>query len=295
MRKFMTSTLGAILVLAVFTGTADAANFTNTSFGISIDVDDALSKQPLLRDIQYFKSQDSSGSLMIKRIHDLSIIDFLDELRDVGYRDYRDHVILDRAGEPIEANIESGRGLLIPVRGQIRGQPITGVVGAYSGHDGQGFLVIGTAKPQYWATWEPRMQTMFNSVRFAEVDRKAMVKEWEDRLKGKKLQFKRANVTGNAPAGMLYGGATHRDYHLCSDGTVMRKSGSVGRVAGPNMTVYGRSMNQGRGTWQVIVSRGLPHLIVRDGPEQELMLEDDGDNFLLNGKPYVITASDLCK
>ncbi len=295
MRKFMTSTLGAILVLAVITGTAGAANFTDTSFGISIDVDDALSKQPLLRDIQYFKSQDSSGSLMIKRIHDLTIVDLLEELRDVGYRDMRDSIILGMTGEPIEANIESGRGLLIPVRGRIRGQQITGVVGAYSGHDGQGFLVIGTAKPEYWAAWEPRMQTMFNSVRFVEVDRKAMVEEWENRLKGKMLQYKRANVTGNAPAGMIYGGAARRDYHLCSDGTVMRKSGSVAQATGQNITVYGSSMNRSRGTWHVIVSAGVPKLIVRDGPEQKLTLENEGNNFLLSGKPYIITASDLCK
>ena len=295
MRKFMISTLGAILVLAGIAGSADAANFTNPVFGISIDVDDELSKQPQLRDIQYFNSKDRSGSLMIKRIHDLTIVDFLEELRDVGYREMRDGIDLLMAGEPMEASIESGRGLLIPVRGRVRGQPITGVVGAYSGHDGQGFLVIGTAKPQYWATWEPRMQTMFNSVRFAEVDRKAMVEEWENRIKGKKLQFKQANVTSKPAAGMMYGGAAHRDYHLCSDGTVMRKSGSVGQVAGPNVTVYGRSMNQGRGTWRVIVSAGAPNLIVRDGPEQELMLEGEDDNFLLDGKPYVITDSDLCE
>ena len=80
MRKFMTFTLGAILAFAGTAGTADAANFTDISFGISIDVDDTLSRQPPLLDIQYFKSQDSSGSLMIKRIHDLTIIDFLEEL-----------------------------------------------------------------------------------------------------------------------------------------------------------------------------------------------------------------------
>ena len=298
MRKFMTSTLGAILVLAVLviiTRTADAANFTDASFGISIDVDDALSKQPLLRDIQYFKSQDKSGSLMIKRIHDLTIVDFLEELRNVGYRDMRDGIVMGMTGEPIEADIESGRGLLIPVRGRIRGQQITGVVGAYSGHDGQGFLVIGSAKPEYWATWEPRMKTMFNSVRFVEIERKTMVEDWENLLNGKKLQYKRANVTSNTAGGMFYGGAAHRDYHLCSDGTVMRKSGTVGKAEGQNMTVYSRSMNRSRGTWHVIVSAGAPYLIVRDGPEQELKLEYEGDNFLLNGKPYVITTSDLCK
>jgi hypothetical protein len=295
MRKFMTSTLGAILALAGIAGTADAANFTDPAFGISIDVDDALSQQPLLRDIQYFKAQDGSGSLMIKRIHDLAIVDFLQEMRDVGYREYRDQVILGMTGEPIDAMIESGRGLLIPVRGRIRGQQITGVVGAYSGHDGQGFLVIGTARPQYWATWEPRMKTMFESVRFAEIDRKAIGEEWENRLKGKKLEHKRADVTRTAPAGMVYGGAAHRDYHLCSDGTVMRKSASVGQAAGPNVTVQSRSVNRGRGTWHVIVSQGSPYLIVRDGPEQELMLEEAGDTFLLNGKPYVITDSELCK
>jgi hypothetical protein len=45
----------------------------------------------------------------------------------------------------------------------------------------------------------------------------------------------------------------------------------------------------------VIVSAGAPNLIVRDGPEQELMLEGEDDNFLLDGKPYVITDSDLCE
>jgi len=295
MRKFLTSILGAILALAGIAGTADAANFRDISFGISIDIDNALSKQPRLRDIQYFKSQDSSGSLMIKRIHDLTIVDFLEELRDVGYHDTRDSVILGMTGEPIEANIESGRGLLIPVRGRIRGQRIAGVVGAYSGHDGQGFLVIGTAKPEYWAAWEPRMKTMFESVRFVEIDRKTMVEDWQKLLKGKKLQYKRANVTGTPQAGQFFGAAEHRDYHLCSDGTVMRKSGSVGQAVGQNMRVYGQSMNRSRGTWHVIVSQGAPYLIVRDGPEQELMLEHEGETFLLNGKPYIITDSELCR
>ena len=295
MCKFMTSTLGTILVLAVITGTANAANFTDPSFGISIDVDDALTKQPLLRDIQYFKAQDRSGSLMIKRIFDLSVVDFLEELRDVGYINFRDGVELLINGEPIDANIEAGRGLLVPVRGRIRGQPIRGVVGAYSGHNAQGFLVIATAKPEHWATWEPRIKTMFDSVRFVVIDRKAMVEDWENRIKGKKLQYKRANVAGAPPPGPVVGGAAHRDYHLCSDGTVMRKSASVSRVAGPNITYSGRSMNRSRGTWRVIVSQGTPYLLVRDGDEQELMLEGEGDNFLLNGKPYVITASDLCK
>jgi hypothetical protein len=95
---------------------------------------------------------------------------------------------------------------------------------------------------------------------------------------------------------MVYrGGAINQDYHLCSDGTVMRKSAAVGEVAGQNMMIYGRSMNQGRGTWHVTVSRGEPFLVVRDGPEQGLRLEYDNNSFLLDGKPYVITASDQCK
>lgn len=295
MRKSMISTLGAILVLAVITGTADAANFTDTSFGISIDVDDALSKQPLLRDIQYFNSKDRSASLMIKRIHDLTITDFVEELRDVGYLDNHDGVDLLINGEPIEADIKSGRGLLIPVRGRIRGQLIRGVIGAYSGNDGQGFLVIGTAKPEYWASWEPRMKAMFNSVRFVEVDREAMVKEWENRLKGKKLQYKYANATGNAAGGVSYDDPAHRDYNLCSDGSVMHKPVAAGQAPAQNIPVYDYGMNLGSGTWHVIVSEGAPFLIVRDGPEHELKLEDEHDNFLLNGKPYVITDSELCK
>jgi hypothetical protein len=293
MRKFMTSTLGTILALAGIA--ANAANFTSTSFGISIDVDDALSKQPQLRDIQYFKSEDKSGSLMIKQIHDLSVVEFLQELRDVGYRNMRDGVTLGLSGEPIEAVIESGRGLLIPVRGMIRGTQIRGVVGAYSGHQGQGFLVIGTAQPQHWTTWEPRMKAMFESVRFVEIDRGAIFKEWDNRLKGKKLEHKQAKVTRSTTGVPFYGGAVHKDYHLCSDGSLRRKSGSVGQAAGQNVMVYGQSMNQSQGTWHVIVSEGAPYLIVRDGREQKLKLEFEGDNFLLNGKPYTISATDLCK
>lgn len=300
MHKFLTSTLGAILALAVITATAHAANFTDTSFGISIDVDDALSKQPVWRDIQYFTSQDKSASLMIKRIYDLSIVEFLEELRSVGYRNMRDRVILGMTGEPVEIDIESGRGLLIPVRGRIRGQQITGVVGAFSGHDGQGFLVIGNAKPQYWDAWDARMKTMLNSVRFVEIDRAAMVRAWEDHLSGKKLQSNLGRGTPAVAPGASPGGAPHGDYYLCSDGTVLRQPGPVGQVPvgqvpGQNVGVQSPGMNQGRGTWHVIVSEGAPYLIVRDGREQKLMLEYEAEDFLLNGKRYIITANNLCR
>ncbi len=289
MRRYMTSTLGAILVLAVVTFTANAANFTNTFFGISIDVDDALTKQPLLRDIQYFKSEDRSASLMIKRIFDLSVTEFVAEMRDVGYRNMRDHVVLGMAGEPIEADIESGRGLLIPVTGRIRGHQVRGVLGAYSGHDGQGFLVIGTARPQSMAAWDARMKAIFDSVRFVEIDSKAMVSEWETWLMGKKLQHQRPKMPRPAAGG------PQRDYYLCSDGTVMRKPAPARQVAGPNMGAQNQRMNQGRGTWQVTASKGTPYLMIRDGREQRLMLEVEGSNLLLNGERYISAANDLCQ
>jgi hypothetical protein len=342
MRKFMTSTLGAILVLVGIAGAANAANFTDTSLGISIDVDNTLKKQPLMRDIQSFVADDMTGSLVIKPVFDLTLIDFLDELSQGGYRDSRHDLILRIFGEPVEADIKAGRGLLIPVRGQIRGQQIRGVIGAYSAHDGHGFLVIGTTKPEDWPAWEQRMKTMFASVSFVEVDHKAMVKKWQNRLKGKKLEYKQAKVSTNAPAGampgaipgaappgpmpgtlpgaipgavppgpmpgtmpgampgvappgMFYGGERQQDYHLCSNGTMLRESASVGEVTGQNVTLYGRGMNRDRGTWRVTVSRNEPFLVVRDGAEQGLSLEVDGDTFLLDGKPYSITASDKCK
>ncbi len=290
MRTFMTSTLGAILVLAGITGTAGAANFTDNSFGISIDVDDAMSKLPQMRDVHNFTTQDKSAALMIKRIHDLSITDFVEHLHSVGYRDTRDGVILGMTDEPSEAKIESGRGLLIPVRGRISKHKVKGVIGAYSGHDGQGFLVIATAKPENWAAWNPRMNTMFSSVRFVKVDRAAMIKDWENRLKGKKLQSGQARVARGARQT-----SPHGDYYLCSDGTAIHKSGPVGRAPRQNMTVYNRGRDQRRGTWFVIVSKGTPYLIVRDDREQKLMLEDEGDNFMLHGKRYIITANNLCK
>ena len=270
--KFMTFILGAILGLAGIAGSADAANFTDTSFGISIDIDDALPKQPLVRDIQPFVSQDNLVSLVIRRAYDLRI-----------------------SGEPFEAKIESGRGLLIPVQGQVGGQPLNGIIGAYSGHSGHGFIIIGTARTDYWPAWKQRMQAMFESVKFVEVDTNAMVKQWQDQLKGKKLQYQQAN-TGYASAGMVYyGGAMQQDYHLCSDGTSIRKSAAAGQAAGQNMVVYGQGTNQSRGTWLVAVQKGEPFLVVRDGPEQGFKLEYEGDTFLLDSRPYTITASELCK
>lgn len=296
MRKFMTSTIAAVFTLAGIAGTAEAANFTDTSFGISIDIDDALSKQPLMRDTQAFVSHEKYVSLVIRRAYDLSITDFVDELRHVGYRDSRDQVNLRINGDPIEARIESGRGLLIPVRGQIRGMPLRGIIGAYSGHSGQGFLIIGTTKPESWPEWDKRMKAMFESVKFVKVDQKEMVREWQDRLKGKKLQFKQTNTTGYAPPGMVYyGSSMEQDYDLCSNGTFMRKSASAGQVAGQNMMLYGQGMNQGSGTWHVDLSKGEPYLVMRDASEHGFKLEYDGDTFLLDSKPYTITASDQCK
>ena len=274
-----------LLVLAGIAGTADAAKFTDTSIGISIDVDDTLSKQPRLRNIQYFNSEDRSGSLMIKQVHDLSIVNFLGELRAVGYHDRPNGIDLGITGKPNEAEIESGRGLLIPVKGLVRGQPIRGVVGAYSGHSGQGFLVIGTAKPEHWATWKPRMKTMFESVRLVKVDHESTIKAWEQRLRDKKLEHKHTNI----------GGPPQLEYHLCSNGTVVRETAVAGQTPEPTMPGYGDNAQQKRGMWRVIVSSGAPYLIVRDRREHELMLEDGDETFLLNGNPYTITASDLCQ
>ena len=95
--------------------------------------------------------------------------------------------------------------------------------------------------------------------------------------------------------GMIYGGEVNEDYHLCSNGTMMRKSASTGQVASQNMTIYGRGTNRERGRWHVEVSMGEPFLVMSDGGEKGFRLELDNDKFLLDGKPYTITASNQCK
>jgi hypothetical protein len=147
------------------------------------------------------------------------------------------------------------------------------------------------------------MQKMFESIKFVKIDRQAMVNKWKGLLKGKKLEYKRENVATTTPPGappgmpgMYYGGGeVQQDFDLCSDGTLMRKSASVGQVTGQNMMVYGSGMNQQRGSWNVTVMNDEPFLVVREGAEQGFKLEQDGKNLLLNGKPYTITASDQCK
>jgi hypothetical protein len=45
----------------------------------------------------------------------------------------------------------------------------------------------------------------------------------------------------------------------------------------------------------VDVTMGEPFLLLRDGPVQGFRLEVDGDNLMLDGKPYIVTVSDQCK
>ena len=157
MHKSITMVLGTLFILVGFYGTASAAKFTDTSFGISMYIDNDLVKQPRVRELQFFSAPDMSGLVLIKRYYDLSVTDFMRELKDTGYRSNRDGIFFDMAGEPREADIRSGLGAVVPVDGQVTGQRVRGYLGVFSGYEGQGFMVVATAKPEHWESWLPRL------------------------------------------------------------------------------------------------------------------------------------------
>ena len=48
--------------------------------------------------------------------------------------------------------------------------------------------------------------------------------------------------------------------------------------------------------WSIEPIRGKPTLVIRNGPlPQEFVLEMEGDQLLVNGKPYSISENTLCQ
>ena len=69
-----------VLGIGCFSGTGFAANFTDRSIGISIDLDDEFVRKPDWRGYRVFRSTDNAASVYIKPVYDLSLYDLREDL-----------------------------------------------------------------------------------------------------------------------------------------------------------------------------------------------------------------------
>jgi hypothetical protein len=309
MRRFI-STLsiiawGIALNLGCFVGNSLAANFSDKSIGISIDLDDALVEQKQWHGYTVFSTADNSASVMIKPEYDLNMYDLRQSLKGVtrngkarGGSWRGDDINLNVTDTEKSAQVSSGSGFLVPVKGRVSGYKVKGVLGAYSGYGDQSFVVIGVARPDYWNEWKQRTRVMFESVRFIEVDYSEMITNWEQRLVGKSLVPQNPVTLGNL---------VPKPINLCSNGTVVdEKPENTQPAPTPTqqpvwngyawVTVPVAPMPRPPARWAIDPIRGKPTLVIRHGPRpQEFRLEMEGDQLLVNGKPYNITENTLCQ
>ncbi len=296
MRRSISTLFGIVLGLGCFVGIGNAANFSDQSIGISIDLADGLVEQPQHHRTRFFTTPDNSAAVFIKPVHDLSLYDLRKELEDDGWRG--DGIALTVIDKERSAKVQNGRGILVQVKGDIGERKINGVFGAFTGYDGQNFVVLGAARPDYWNEWSQRIKAMFESIRFIRIDYTEMIRNWQYRIAGKSL------VPQNPVA---RGRMVPKPINLCSNGTVAteRPTSTQPAATAPQQRVWNGQawvsvpaapMQRPPLRWQITPVRGTPTLVIGAGQRpQEFKLEMEGDQLFVNEKPYNITENTLCQ
>ena len=297
MRRFISTLSGIVLGLGCFVGIGNAANFSDKSIGISIDLDDELVEQSQWRGYRVFSTADNSASVFIKPVHDLRLYDLKEDLKAGGFDDVGS-IDLVVTGTEKSAQVSQGSSVLVPVKGRIGEYKVRGVFGGFAGFDDQSFFVIGAARPDYWNDWKLRFKAIFDSIRFIGIDYSEMITGWEHRLIGKSLMPQNPVARGHL---------VPKPINLCSNGTVANeKSASTQPDAtAAQQTVWNGyawvtvpvvPMPRPPGRWHIDPIRGKPTLVIHHGPRpQEFQLEMEGDQLYVNGKPYSIAENTLCK
>jgi hypothetical protein len=296
MRRFVSTLSGIVLGLGSFVGIGNAANFSDKSIGISIDLDGELVEQPQHHRTRFFSTPDNSAAVFIKPVYDLSLYDMRKDLKDDGWRG--DGIDLDVIDNEKTARIDHGRGIVVPVKGDMGEYKINGVFGAFSGYDGQHFLVLGAARPDYYNEWKQRIKAMFDSIRFIGIDYSEMITNWQNRLVGKSLVPQKPVARGRMVS---------QPINLCSNGTVANKrpantqstaTAAQRRVWNGNawVTVPVAPMPRSPARWHIAPISGTPTLVIQSGARpQQFKLEMEGDQLFVNERPYSITENALCQ
>jgi hypothetical protein len=286
-----------MLGLGCFIGIGNAANFSDKSIGISINLDDELVEQSQWRGYRVFSTADNTASVFIKPVYDLRLYDLKEDLKGGGFDDVGS-IDLVVTGSEKSAQVGQGSSVLVPVKGRVGEYKIRGVFGAFSGFNDQSFFIIAAARPDYWNDWKLRIKAMFDSIRFIEIDYSEMITGWYSRLVGKSL------VPENPVA---RGHLVPKPINLCSNGTVANEKPANTQPAATAtqqkvwngyawVTVPAVPMPRAPARWFIDPIRGKPTLVIRHGPRpQEFQLEMEGDQLYVNGKPYSIAENMLCQ
>ena len=297
MRRFISTLSGIVLGLGCFVGIGNAANFSDNSIGISIDLDDELVEQTQWRGYRVFNTADNTASVLIRPVYDLRLYDLKEDLKGGGFDDV-DGIDLIVTGAEKSAQVSQGSSVLVPVKGRVGEYKIRGVFGGFSGFNDQNFFVIAAARPDYWNDWKQRIKAMYDSIRFIEIDYSEMITGWEYRLVGKSLVPQNPVTRGNL---------VPKPINLCSNGTLANEKPANTQPAktATQQTVWNGTawvtvpvtpMPRPPARWHIAPIRGKPTLVIRHGPRpQEFRLEMEGDQLYINGKPYSITENTLCQ
>ena len=297
MRRFISTLSGIVLGIGCVVGIGHAANFSDKSIGISIDLDDELVEQKQWRGYHVFSTKDNTASVFIKPVHNLRLYDLKEDLKAGGFDDVGS-IDLVVTGTEKSAQVSQGSSVLVPVKGRIGEYKIRGVFGGFAGFDDQSFFVIGVARPDYWNDWKLRIKAMIESIQFIEIDYSEMIMNWEHRLTGKSLVPQNPVTRGHL---------VPKPINLCSNGTVANEkpANTQPTATATQQTVWNgyawvtmpvTPMPRPPGRWFIDPIRGKPTLVIRQGPRpQEFTLEMEGDQLYVNGKPYSITENTLCQ
>lgn len=256
----------------------------NPDFGFSITVDDYFSQQSQVGRFYYFRSADNSSTITIKNWPGLSI----EKVRQIGNLGYQDEgVTLTTSAKPREIQLKQGMGLTVDVDGFIEQSRVKGVLGAYVGDNGQGFIILLAATPEAWPQIKSRVDTILNSIDFISYNSGQDIGKWKQYLTGMRLTYR-----------STYGGRSSReDYYLCSDGSFQQSGGTSNYSAGGGISVYGQTKNRNTGKWRIEPIHGKAHIIFKyhGGAVETVLLEDRNGKTLLNGLRYFIVKNDRCR
>ena len=296
MRRFISTLSGIVLGLGCFVGIGTAANFSDKSIGISIDLDDEFVEQSQWRGYRVFSTADNTASVLIKPVYDLRLYDLKQDLQGGSWRD--GGINLNVIGTEKSAQVSQGSGVLVPVKGRVSEYKVKGVFGGFAGYDDQSFFVIGAARPDYWNDWKQRIRAMFDSIRLIEIDYSEMIMNWKHRLVGKSLAPQNPVARGHL---------VPKPINLCSNGTVANEkpANTQPTTTATQQTIWNgyawvtvpaAPMPRPPARWFIDPIRGKPTLVIRQGPRpQEFILEMEGDQLYVNGKPYSISENTLCQ
>ena len=298
MRRIISTLSAIVLGLGCVVGTGNAANFTDKSIGISIDLDDEFVEQSQWRGYVVFSTKDNTASLLIKPVFGVRLYDLRQDLKgEGGGFDDVDAIDLVVTDSEKSAQVSQGSSVIVPVKGRVAERKIRGVFGGFEGFGDQKFIIIAVARPDYWNDWKLRFKAMFESIRFIDIDYSEMISSWYSRVAGMSL-------TPDNP--VARGRLVPKPINLCSNGTVANEKPANTQPATPKqqtvwngvawVTVPVMPMPRPPARWSINPILGKPTLVIRQGPlPQEFVLEMEGDQLLVNGKPYSIAENTLCQ